>query len=204
MGAGRSVGSTGSPELAKAIADGEQASSHCGAPSPSLRLPRRRIRTKPSIELAKEGTNPSRSGTGLRHPGYHLANLRRCLAERPSNLRITHVLIAACRQLEGQGGIPGWAQGVVRLMHGRERVRVGDRRRQAGGTGGGRGGGIADLAGGPCRPAERPQLRCPWATIDERSETLDRLAGARIRGEVGLEDRQRPLDAAKGPSAHGA
>ena len=167
-------------------------------------IPRRRFPAQAGIQLAKECTVPPPPGPGLRHPAHDIAHLWRSVLEIPSHFRITHARISTSRQLERQGGVRGRPERVVRLVGGRERVRVGDRRRKGRGTGCGCGGRIADLACSPCRPGESTKLCRPLAAVGESLQARDRLTRSRIRRCVGFEHRQRPLDAAKGPQTHGA
>jgi hypothetical protein len=150
----------------------------------------------------KESAQPGATRTGNRHLPHNLANCRRGVLYRPSDLLVTDAGGVARRELAGLGLIYRRPKGMFRLVRGRQCMDVRGRRSVGRGVSGGCGNRIADLACGcVSRPGKKAQLPCPLAPKREGPDGLDCLARTGVRGSLRLKQRQHSLGAIGSPKS---
>lgn len=100
------------------------------------------------------------------------------MRDRPGDLAATDPWIASVVELTSQCRIGRWTDDVLRLMDIRQRMRVGARRRKAGGASGGSCSGIADLTCSGMRlQGKGTQPSRALSPAGELPDAIDRRAG---------------------------
>ena len=162
----------------------------------------RRSQAKGCVQsMAKLGQSAA-TGLASRQLSRQRADGGRGVTDRPVHFPVTDRGVVARRELASERPVERGPVDVPRLVRGGQCVDVRGARRVAGGTGGGCGGRILDVARGFVgRPADGAQPRCPPPGLREAPQDLDRLARPGVIGSRSLEQRQHPLCAVDGPQS---
>ena len=130
------------------------------------------------IQLIEDRVQPTLAWLTSGHLQQDLARFRGGVLDRPADLTVTDTWIASVVELESQCGIGRWTDDVLRLMDIRQRMRVGGRRRNAGGASGGSCSGIADLTCSGMRLQRKgTQPSRALSPSGELPDAFDRRAG---------------------------
>jgi hypothetical protein len=115
------------------------------------------------------------------HLAQDLAYFGGGVLDRPVNITLTDTRVASLVELKSQCGIGRWTDNVLCLLDICQGMRVGARRRKAGGASGGSGSRIADLTcGGMRRQGKGTQPSGALSPSCKYANAFNRRAGPRI------------------------